>query len=138
MQAFRELVESSIAHHTLAGVEDLLADDVVFRSPVAFKPYPGKPITAAILNGVARVFTDFRYVSTLEDGKRSALIFEAKVGEVSINGCDFITTNDEGLITEFTVMVRPFSAGTALMDAMASQFPQIEADARAAMEQSAT
>lgn len=137
MKAFRELVESSIDKHTLDGVEDLLADDVVFRSPVAFKPYPGKPITAAILNGVARVFSDFRYVSTLEDGNKSALIFEAKVGDVSINGCDFITTNDEGLITEFTVMVRPFSAATALMEAMAAQFPQIEADARAAMGQTA-
>lgn len=137
MKAFRELVESSIDKHTLAGVEDLLADDVVFRSPVAFKPYPGKPITAAILNGVARVFTDFRYVSTLEDGNKSALIFEAKVGDVSINGCDFITTDDEGLITEFTVMVRPFSAATALMEAMAAQFPQIEADARVAMGQTA-
>ena len=137
MKAFRELVESSIDKHTLAGVEDLLADDVVFRSPVAFKPYPGKPITAAILNGVARVFTDFRYVSTLEDGNKSALIFEAKVGDVSINVCDFITTDDEGLITEFTVMVRPFSAATALMEAMAAQFPQIEADARVAMGQTA-
>lgn len=137
MKAFRELVESSIDKHTLAGVGDLLADDVVFRRPVAFKPYPGKPITAAILNGVARVFSDFRYVSTLEDGNKSALIFEAKVGDVSINGCDFITTNDEGLITEFTVMVRPFSAATALMEAMAAQFPQIEADARAAMGQTA-
>ena len=132
MKAFRELVESSIANGTLEGVDALLADDVVFTSPVAFTPYPGKALTAAILDGVARVFTDFRYVSTIEDGNRSALVFEAMVGEVSVNGCDFITTNDDGLITEFTVMVRPLSGARALADAMAQEFPRIQAEAQAA------
>ena len=102
MKAFRDLVESSIATGSMVGVDSLLADDVVFRSPVAYKPYPGKAITAAILNG-----------------------------------CDFITTNDDGLIDEFTVMVRPMSGAKALMDAMAAQFPQIQADAQAYLEQQA-
>ncbi len=137
MKAFRDLVESSIATGSLVGVDSLLADDVVFRSPVAFKPYPGKAITAAILNGVSRVFEDFHYVSSIEEDNRSALIFEARVGEVTVHGCDFITTNDDGLITEFTVMVRPMSGATALMDAMAAQFPQIEADAIAYAERQA-
>ncbi|GAA4117597.1 nuclear transport factor 2 family protein [Knoellia locipacati] len=132
MKAFRELVESAIATGTLDGVDALLADDVVFTSPVAFTPYPGKAITAAILDGVARVFTDFRYVSTIEEGSRSALVFEAMVGEVSVNGCDFITTNEDGLITEFTVMVRPLSGAKALADAMAQECPRIQAAARAA------
>jgi len=134
MKAFRELVESSIESGSLAGVEDLLADDVVFRSPVAHKPYPGKAITTAILNGVARVFEDLHYVSSIEEGNRSALVFETRIGDTTINGCDFITTNDEGLITEFTVMVRPMKGATALMEAMAAQFPQIEADAIAFAE----
>lgn len=137
MKAFRDLVESSIATGSLVGVDSLLADDVVFRSPVAFKPYPGKAITAAILNGVSRVFEDFHYVSSIEEDNRSALIFEARVGEVTVHGCDFITTNDDGLITEFTVMVRPMSGATALMEAMAAQFPQIEADAIAYAERQA-
>lgn len=135
MKAFRQLVETSIATGSLAGVEDLLADDVVFRSPVAFKPYPGKAITTAILNGVSRVFEDFRYVSSIEEDNRSALVFEARIGDVTVNGCDFITTNDEGLITEFMVMARPMSGATALMEAMAAQFPQIQADAIAIAEQ---
>lgn len=134
MLAFRELVERSIDSGSLAGVEDLLADDVVFRSPVAFKPYPGKAITQAILNGVSRVFEDFVYTSSIEQDHHSALVFEARVGDVSINGCDFITTNDEGLITEFTVMVRPLSAANALAEAMGAQFAQIEADAIAFAE----
>lgn len=135
MKAFRELVERSIATGSLAGVEHLLADDVVFRSPVAFKPYPGKAVTQAILNGVARVFEGFHYVDQLEDGDRSVLEFQATVDGKSVHGVDMITVNDQGLICEFTVMVRPMSGATALMAAMAAQFPQIEADAVAFMQE---
>jgi hypothetical protein len=108
-----------------------LADNVVFRSPVAFKPYPGKPITAAILRGVLRVFEDFRYIRELSGGTDHALVFEARIGEVTVEGCDFLHLDDNGLIDELTVMVRPLSAAQALADAMAAQFDQIQREATA-------
>ena len=52
MRAFREAVEAG----DMDAVEALLAEDVVFTSPVVFKPYPGKAITAAILRAVSQVF----------------------------------------------------------------------------------
>lgn len=127
MKAFRELVESG----DFDAVEHLLADDVVFRSPVAFKPYEGRAMVSAILRGVGRVFTDLRYVRELEDadGFGSALIFETFVDGVSLQGIDLLRTNADGLITEFTVMVRPLSAANALATAMAAQFPQIADEA---------
>lgn len=127
MLEFRALVEAG----DFASLEDLLADDVVFRSPVAFKPYEGKAIVAAILRGVGRVFTDFTYVRELADadGRGSALIFETFVDGTSLNGIDLIRTNDEGKISEFTVMVRPLSAANALATAMAAQFSQIQEEA---------
>jgi SnoaL-like protein len=108
-----------------------LADNVVFRSPVAFKPYPGKAITTAILRGVLRVFEDFRYVRELrgEGGRDHALVFQARIGDVAVEGCDFLHVDDSGLIDEFTVMVRPLSAAQALAAAMAAQFEQIEREA---------
>jgi len=127
MKAFREAIE----RWDFEAVSGLLADDVVFTSPVAFKPYPGKAITAAILRGVGRVFADFHYVRELNDDPDSALIFEAKVGDVSVNGCDFITVNEDGLISELTVMVRPLKAAHALADAMGAQFDQILKEATA-------
>jgi F420-dependent methylenetetrahydromethanopterin dehydrogenase len=127
MKAFREAVEQ----WDFDAAEKLLADDVIFTSPVAFKPYPGKAITAAILRGVSRVFTDFRYIREIEDHPHSALVFEAKVGDVSVNGCDFITVNEDGLISELTVMVRPLKAAHALADAMGAQFDQILKEASA-------
>ncbi len=127
MRTFRTAVEAG----DFAGLGDLLADDVVFRSPVAFKPYAGKPIVAAILRGVGRVFEDFRYVRELADadGLGSALIFETSVDGVRLHGIDLIRTDAEGRITELTVMVRPLSAANALAAAMAAQFPQIQAEA---------
>lgn len=126
MNAFRAAVEAG----DFAALSDLLAEDVVFRSPVAFKPYEGKPIVAAILRGVGRVFQDFRYVNALDDdGRGSALVFETNVDGISLHGCDFITLNDDGLISELTVMVRPLSAANALAAAMGAQFDQIVAEA---------
>jgi ketosteroid isomerase-like protein len=129
MRAFREAVEAQ----DMDAVEALLAEDVVFTSPVVFKPYPGKAITAAILHGVARVFEDFRYEREIgdPDGSDSALVFAARVGDRELTGCDFIHVNEEGLIDELTVMVRPLSGAQALQAAMGAQFERIAKEAEA-------
>lgn len=127
MHPFREAVEA----RDEAAIEAQLADNVVFTSPVAFKPYPGKPITAAILRGVMRVFEDFRYVREIADasGRDHALVFEATVAGKKITGCDFLHFDSDGKIDDFMVMVRPLSAATALAEAMAAQFDQIKSEA---------
>lgn len=127
MHPFRQAVEARDA----AAMEAQLADDVVFTSPVAFKPYPGKPITAAILRAVMRVFEDFRYVREIGDpaGRDHALLFEASVAGKRLTGCDFLHVDDDGKIDDFMVMVRPLSAATALAEAMAAQFEQITREA---------
>lgn len=127
MHPFRQAVETRDEHAMAA----LLAEDVVFTSPVAFKPYPGKPITAAILRGVMRVFEDFRYIRETADagGHDHALVFEATVAGKKVTGCDFLHMNGDGLIDDFMVMVRPLSGAHALSEAMAAQFGRIQAEA---------
>ncbi|WP_370962808.1 nuclear transport factor 2 family protein [Amycolatopsis sp. cg9] len=127
MSSFRKAVEARDPDAMAA----TLAENVVFRSPVAFKPYSGKAITAAILRGVLRVFEDFRYVRELsgDEGRDHALVFEARIGEVRVEGCDFLHLDADGLIDEFTVMVRPLSAAQALAEAMAAQFDRIQREA---------
>ena len=124
---FRKAVEE----RDEAAIQALLADNVVFTSPVAFKPYVGKPITAAILRGVLRVFEDFRYVREIgdSDGRDHALVFETTVAGKRITGCDFLHFNDDGLIDEFMVMVRPLSGAMALSEAMGAQFDRIQQEA---------
>ncbi|TRW79681.1 nuclear transport factor 2 family protein [Mycolicibacterium sp. 018/SC-01/001] len=127
MHPFRQAVEA----RDEAAIEALLADDVVFTSPVAFKPYPGKPMTAAILRAVMRVFEDFRYVREIGDpaSPDHALVFEATVGGKKITGCDFIHVDGNGLIDDLMVMVRPLSGATALAEAMGAQFDRIKREA---------
>ncbi|SEO72200.1 nuclear transport factor 2 family protein [Actinacidiphila rubida] len=127
MHPFRQAVENRDA----SAVEALLADDVVFTSPVAHKPYAGKAITAAILRGVLRVFEDFTYVREIADtgGRDHALVFTARVGDLRIQGCDFLHFAEDGRIDDFTVMVRPLSAAQALSEAMGAEFPRIAREA---------
>ncbi|UKY54081.1 nuclear transport factor 2 family protein [Streptomyces inhibens] len=131
MHAFRKAVEAN-DHDAVAA---LLSENVVFTSPVAFRPYTGKAITAAILRGVSRVFEDFRYVREIigTDGHDHALVFTARVGSREINGCDFLHIDEDGLIDDFTVMVRPLSAAQALAEAMGAQFERIEQEAAGAL-----
>jgi SnoaL-like domain len=116
---FRAAVEAGDVD---AGVA-LLADDVVFRSPVVYKPYEGKPAVELILRTVFRVFQDFRYEA--EIGAAGAadhvLVFRARVGDREVHGADFIHTRPDGAIDEFTVMVRPMSGMHALAEAMRQQ-----------------
>ena len=130
MQQFRRAVEARDENAIAA----LLAEDVVFTSPVAFTPYPGKATTAAILRAVMRVFEDFHYVREIADvdGQDSALIFKAVVSGKQVNGCDFLHVNDKGLIDDFTVMVRPLSAAVAVSEAMGAQFDRVQREAAAA------
>ena len=121
--AFRAAVEAG-DHGAIA---PLLAEQVTFLSPVAFTPYRGREMVAAILRGAGRVFSDFRYEREIRsaDGRDVALVFRARVDDREVHGCDFLRLDDTGLIEEFCVMVRPLSAANALSAAMAEQFPII-------------
>lgn len=101
-------------------IGELLADDVVLHSPVTFKPYCGRDAVVGIIEMVAMILDDFSYQRQLgtEAGADHALVFGARVGELSIQGCDFLHTNAEGLIDELTVMLRPLKAVLAFKDQM--------------------
>lgn len=118
MHPFRAAVEakdfSAIAH--------LFTEDVVFRSPIAHKPYQGRDMIVAILSAVVNVFEDFSYEREIGSGADHALVFNARIDTLSIQGCDFLHTNEDGLIDEFTVMLRPLKAVTAFAEKMSIQF----------------
>ncbi|MFP8963080.1 nuclear transport factor 2 family protein [Streptomyces nanhaiensis] len=127
MNPFRRAVEARDEQ----ALADLLAEDVVFTSPVAFRPYEGKAITAAILRGVMRVFEDFSYTREISDpgGRDHVLVFTATVGGRQVQGCDLLHFDEDGRIDDLTVMVRPLSAAQALAEAMGAQFERISHEA---------
>ena len=101
---------------------DLLAEDVVFYSPVVWSPQHGKQITKMYLTGAMNVLGQggFRYTKEIVGHQQACLEFETIVGDVTVNGVDIITWNENGKITEFKVMIRPIKALNAVWQGMAS------------------
>lgn len=117
MHRFRTAVEA----RDFDAIPPMLAEDAIFRSPVVFKPFEGKAYVAAVLLAALRTLQDFRYETELAsaDGRDHALVFKATVNGREVHGCDFIRENEEGLIEEFAVMIRPLSAVQAVGEEMA-------------------
>jgi hypothetical protein len=100
----------------------LLADDVVFHSPVVHTPQRGKAIATQYLTAAMRVFSSdsFRYVRELKGPRDAVLEFQLELDGIAINGVDMIRWNDEGRITEFKVMLRPLKAVHLIQEKMAA------------------
>ena len=94
------------------GLDTLLADDVVFHSPVVHTPQLGKAITTKYLQAAFFVFFNdsFRYVREVTGERDAVLEFEVTLDGIAVNGVDMISWNDAGQITAFKVMLRPLKA----------------------------
>jgi len=112
-----------IATGDVTRLPSILADDVVFRSPAFFKPYPGKEATVLVLSTVINVFENFVYYRSFytPDGSSAILEFGANIGTKSLKGIDMFRFNAEGLIAEMEVMIRPGNALMALGQTMAER-----------------
>lgn len=109
-----------VAARDLSQVATLCAPDAVFRSPVAFTPYPGAELVAAFLQQAVQAFQDFRYHRTFVSGGRDVVLeFSATVGDKKLKGIDMIQFDADGLFKDFEVMVRPASGLQALGAEMA-------------------
>jgi hypothetical protein len=104
------------------GLNDLLAQDVVFYSPVVHTPQRGKQLTATYLGAAFQVFFNptFHYVREVVGKTDAALEFETEIDGIVVNGVDLIKWNDAGLIVEFKVMVRPLKAINLIHQKMAA------------------
>ncbi len=120
------------------GLDELLHDDVVFLSPVVFRPQQGKDVTKLYLRAAQQALpgesgsgTDaggggaFRYTKEILSGHHAALEFETQVGGKYVNGVDLITCDDAGRIVEFRVMIRPLQAVNAVHEQMRSMLEKL-------------
>lgn len=104
-----------------AGLDTLLADDVVFHSPVVHTPQTGKKITRLYLMAAMKVLNEpghFVYLREVVQNNHAVLEFQTEIDGVTVNGVDMIEWNDAGQITDFKVMVRPLKAVNAIHAAM--------------------
>jgi hypothetical protein len=115
--SFRAAVESG----DIEAVPELLAEDIVFHSPVTFHPYTGRDTVSQLLEVVFHTFEDFRYVDELEMDGGHALIFRTAVGGRELEGIDIFRLDEQGLIGDFTVMLRPLSGLVPFAQVMAEK-----------------
>jgi hypothetical protein len=111
---FRQAAETK----DFSAIDELFSEEVVFRSPVVFKPYEGREAIAMLLGAVGQVFEDFRYTDQVETGDAATLMFSARVGERELDGIDYLHFDSEGRIDRMAVYVRPMSGVNALAEAM--------------------
>ena len=106
--AWHKLVEAKDA----AGLDNILADHVVFHSPVVHTPQVGKPITKLYLYAALHVLNNdsFKYLREVISANTAVLEFSTVIEGITINGVDMITWGADGRITDFKVMIRPLKA----------------------------
>lgn len=118
-------------------LDDILAEDVVFHSPVVHTPQKGRDLTRLYLMAAFNVFPgdasrkdadgkdasgnggdagaekpggSFEYVREVAGPRDAVLEFRTEIEGIVVNGVDMIRWNDEGKIVDFKVMIRPLKA----------------------------
>jgi ketosteroid isomerase-like protein len=124
VEAWHKLVEARDEN----GLDNILADNVVFHSPVVHTPQEGKPITKLYLTAAMHVLNNgtFKYLREVISGNNAVLEFSTVIDGITINGVDMITWGADGRITEFKVMLRPLKAINLVHQMMGAMLEKIK------------
>lgn len=109
-------------------LDNIIAEEAVFSSPVVFTPMEGKEITMMYLHAAGQSFNmeKFRYTKEIHDGMNSVLEFETYIEDISVNGVDMIEWNQDGMISNFKVMIRPFKAVQKVQEKMVEALESLD------------
>lgn len=123
IKIWHDLVE----RRDMAALDDLLADDVVFHSPVVHTPQRGKPITLKYLVAALHVLNNgtFTYLREIVGETDAVLEFSTELDGILVNGVDMIRWDEEGRIVDFKVMVRPLKAINLLHQMMGAMLQKL-------------
>ncbi len=123
VDALREAIEAQDRQRYAT----LLAEDVRFFSPIEAEPSVGREAASMVLSTVFEgVFEDFHYVNQLDGEDLHLLVFRARVGDIPLEGVDLLKLNSEGLVREFTMMIKPLEAIHAIGQEMARRMGDLE------------
>ena len=121
---------AGMANKSETALSDQLAEDAVFHSPVVHTPQAGKPIVMAYLTAADTVLGNdsFRYVREIvDDGANMAMLeFELELDGIQVNGVDIISWNNDGLIQDFKVMIRPLKAINKVWEEMGKMLAKMK------------
>jgi SnoaL-like domain len=115
---------AAVERMDIGAATELLAPEIVFHSPATFHPFVGRDTVARLLAIVADTFEDFRYTDELRAEGSHALIFRAGIGGRELEGLDLLRFDEQGLIADFTVMLRPISGLVPFAQAIGEKVTQ--------------
>ena len=123
LDAWHRMIEERNA----AALDDVLAEDAVFHSPVVHTPQEGKALTKLYLSAAIMVLgsSNFQYVREVINGSDAVLEFTAEINGIVINGVDMIHWDADGKIDDFKVMIRPLKAVNLLHQMMGQMLKQM-------------
>ena len=128
MQETLALWHQCIKNKDSSLLDEILAEDCVFMSPLVHTPQRGRDITKLYLAGAVAVLGDnFRYAKEVASGNHAILEFNCEVDDVLVNGVDIMTFDNEGKIKEFKVMLRPLKAVNIVHAKMQAMLEQLSA-----------
>ncbi|MFT4568181.1 MAG: hypothetical protein ACI9FN_003150 [Saprospiraceae bacterium] len=123
---FLEKWEHIVAYPNSSALKGLLADDVVFYSPVVHTPQEGKSLTSMYLTGATQALTnEFVYKKKIIDGLNGVLEFARMIDDIQVEGVDIIALNEEGKVKSFKVMIRPLKAVHKIHEKMGELLTQM-------------
>ena len=126
LERWREVIAGGNKPDALAAI---VREDAVFHSPVVHTPQRGRALVVAYLAAAGETLgnASFRYVRELVDGENALLEFETEMDGIHVNGVDLIRFDEDGMIADFKVMVRPLKAVNKVWEAMAAQLERAKA-----------
>lgn len=124
IKRWHQLVEAKDAQ----ALDDLLADNVVFHSPVVHTPQEGKALTKLYLTAALHTLNNahFCYRREILDGNNAMLEFTTELDGIELNGVDIIHCDGEGRIDDFKVMVRPLKAVNKIHEMMGAMLERMK------------
>jgi hypothetical protein len=123
-----EIWHDMVRNNDLGRLDEIVAEDCVFLSPIVHSPQEGRELTRFYLSGALQVFNDsFCYVKEVVTDRHAVLEFTCDLEGIVINGVDIMTFNEQGKIVEFKVMVRPLKAVNLMHAKMKEMLEQMSA-----------
>ena len=114
-----EIWHDMVRRQNLDRLDEVLAEDCVFLSPIVHTPQQGRELTCLYLNGALNVFNEnFRYIKEVVTPQHAVLEFICEMDGIQVNGVDILTFDREGRIAEFKVMLRPLKAVNLMHEKM--------------------
>ena len=110
----------------MTALAGLLHPDATFTSPAVFQPYRGRDAVVRVLTAATQTIEDFAYTGEAHGPGVGVLRFRGRVGRFQLEGVDIVSTGEDGLITDVTVMVRPLRGLEALVAGMQQALARLE------------